>query len=165
MKTNFLEYYNKRKNIDSLFESIVLEAKNNQDLYDLLDEAGFWGNLVNAGKQMFQGVQQGAQAAWSQMTGPATQFGNAIGALEKAANQLANDPNWSKSTTTGGGKYPAMNLVQWLKDTVQELKGQQSQLANKQMPANIPTQSAQPNIDPSTGKPFQVSPDGTGKNV
>ena len=50
MNTNFSEYYNKRIQIDSLFESVILEAQANPELYELLDEAGFWGNLVNAGK-------------------------------------------------------------------------------------------------------------------
>lgn len=147
MKTNFSAYYEKRQKFENLIESVVLEAQNNSELLKALEEAGFWGNLVNAGKQMWQGVKQGAQAAYSQMTGPATQYANAVSALEKAFAQLQKDPNWSQSATTGSASIKSMPLVNWLKETIQELKNQQSQFANKQMPENIPTQSTQP--DPS----------------
>lgn len=159
MKTNFIEYYNKREKLNSIFESVILEAQNNPEFLKVLEEAGFWGNLVNAGKQMWQGVRQGAQAAYSQMTGPATQFSNSISALEKAFAQIQKDPNWSKSTTTGSPSIKAMPLSRWLQEIIQELKNQQSQFANKQMPGNIPTQSAQPMTDPSTGKPVDYDPD------
>ena len=146
MNTNFCEYYNKRQRFDSLFESVVLEAKSNQDFYELLDEAGFWRNLANAGGQMWQGVKSGFQGAYSQMTGPATQFANAIGALEKAAAQLEKDPNWRNSTTTGSASIKAMPLLNWMKETIQELKNQQPQLQNKQV-AGIQTQATQPQAD------------------
>lgn len=144
MKTNFVEYYNKREQINSLIESVVIEAQNNPEFLKVLEEAGFWSNLANAGKQVWQGLKQTGQAAWSQMTGPATQYGNAIAAIKKATQQLEQDPNWKNSTTTGAsGKFPAMNLIDWLKSITIELESQQGQLANKQM-SGAQTQAAQP---------------------
>ncbi len=156
MRTNFSAYYEKRQKFENLIESIVLEAQNNPELLKVLEEAGFWGNLVNAGKQMWQGVKQGAQAAYSQMTGPATQYANAVSALEKAFAQIQKDPNWSQSATTGSSSIKSMPLANWLKETIQELKNQQTQFANKQMPGNIQTQASQPSpgatFDPSATK-------------
>lgn len=143
MKTNFSEYYSKRQRFDVIIESVVLEAKNNSEFSKILDEAGFWGNLVNAGKEMWKGVTSGVKGAYSQMTGPATQYSNAISALEKAFAQIQKDPNWNQSATTGSPSIKSMPLVNWLKETIQELKNQQSQFANKQV-AGIQTQAAQP---------------------
>jgi hypothetical protein len=143
MKYEFSEYYTKRQKFDSVIESIVLEAKNNPDLLEVLEEAGFWGNMVNAGKEMWKGLKGGAQAAYSQMTGPATQFQNSIAALEKALVQIQKDPNWSQSATTGSSSIKSMPLLNWLKETIQELKNQQPQFANKQM-AQPQTAAAQP---------------------
>ena len=160
MKTNFSEYYKKRQNIDSLLESVIIESKHNPDLYSILDEAGFFNNLAQAGSQMWKSVKDGATAAWSQMTGPATQYSNAIAALQKALGQLEKDPNWSRSATTGSPSIKSMPLLNWLKETIQELKNQQPQLANKQV-AGIQTQSAQPQagatFDPAATK-FPPSP-------
>lgn len=144
MKYNFIEYYEKRQKVDVIFESIIEEANNNPEFLEVLEEAGFWGNLVNAGKQMLQGVKQGAQAAYSQMTGPATQFQNSISSLQKALVQIEKDPNWSKSATTGSPTMKAMPLAGWLRETIKELENQQSQFANKQMPGNVQTQAASP---------------------
>jgi hypothetical protein len=143
MKYEFCEYYNKRQKLDNIIESIVLEANNNPEFLEILQEAGFFGNLMNAGKQMWQGIKGGAQAAYSQMTGPATQFQNSISALEKALAQIQKDPNWSKSATTGSPSIKSMPLMNWLQETIQELKNQQGQFANKQM-APPQTTAAQP---------------------
>lgn len=143
MKTNFSEYYNKRQKFEDIIESVVLEAKNNPEFLKVLDEAGFWGNLGNAASQLWKGVSQGAQAAYSQMTGPKAQYGNAIAAIEKATQQLEKDPNWRQSTTTGAsGKFPAMNLIDWLKSVAVELKSQQSQFANKEISKTMTSPSA-----------------------
>ena len=109
-------------------------------------------------------MKSGFQGAVSQMTGPATQYGNAIAAIKKATEQLEKDPNWRNSTTTGAsGKFPAMNLIDWLKSITIELESQKGQLANKQV-TGVQTQAAQPMIDPATGKPVPTSPTGTPKS-
>jgi len=151
VKYAFCEYAERRQRVDHIFESIVLEAKGNEDLMRLLDEAGFWQgvansgvgkfatNLYQAGKQLVQGIGTGAKTgagvAWSQMTGPATQLDHALTALNKALAAIQKDPQWSQSTTTGAsGKLPSMPLVAWLTDTIQELSSQKSQFANKSAP-------------------------------
>lgn len=155
MKYAFVEYVERREKVNSIFESIVHEAQSNPDFEKLLQEAGFLGNLWNAGKKFVQGawsgggIKTGAQAAWSQMTGPKTQLQNAISSLNKALEAIKKDPNWSNSQTTGQvGKFPAMPLVNWLSDTIQELKNQESQFGNKELPtaaaAAAQTQTAQP---------------------
>lgn len=170
----FSEYAGRRKKLDSVLESVVYEAQANPELAKILQEAGFWGqlgsNIYQAGKQFLQGawnqggIKSGFDAARSTLTGPATQIGYAISTLEKAKSAIEKDPNWSKSQTTGQpGKYPSMPLVQWLADTIQELKGQQGQFSNKQLPtkdaAAAQTQAAQP--APGT----TPAPADTGKSV
>jgi hypothetical protein len=155
MKTDFIEYYNKRNKIDSILESVNFEAQNNPELLEVLEEAGFFKNLWNAGKELFKGAKSGVVAAHSQMTGPATQFGNSVAALEKALVQIQKDPNWSQSATTGSSSIKSMPLVKWLQETIQELKNQQPQFANKQA-SGVQTQSAQPapgaTFDPTATK-------------
>lgn len=154
MKTKFSEYYEKRNYINSLLESVVLEAQNNPELNEVLTEAGFWNNLVNAGKEVWKGVTNTGAAVVNQFTGPASQYTNAISALQKAAAQLEKDPNWSKSTTTGAsGKFPAMNLIDWLKSVIMELQSQQPQFANKQQSTNM-TSTA----NPAPGVPVSNNP-------
>lgn len=143
MKTSFVEYLERKEKINDILASVVIEAENNPELLQVLQEAGFLNNLWNAGKQMFQGVKQGAQAAYSQITGPSTQYSNALSALQKAYAQIQKDPNWSQSQTTGSSSIKSMPLLKWLEETIQELKNQATQFANKQMPGNIPTQAAQ----------------------
>lgn len=144
MKTNFSEYYGKRQKLDSIIESIVLEAKNNPELFEILKEAGFWGNLVNAGSQLWQGVRDGATAAYSQMTGPKTQFTNAMSSLKKALSQIQNDPQWQNSMTTGDPTkgYKSIPLTNWIQDTIKELENQHGQTANKQV-GGVQTTAAQ----------------------
>lgn len=155
MKYAFLEYVEKREKINSIFESIIHEAQSNPAFDELLQEAGFLGNLYQAGKKFLQGawsgggIKTGATAAWSQMTGPRTQLQNAISSLGKALEAIKKDPNWSKSQTTGqAGKFPSMPLVNWLSDTIQELKNQETQFGNKELPtaaaAAAQTQAAEP---------------------
>lgn len=143
MKTSFVEYIERRDQLQNLFDSIVFEAKNNEDLNEILQEAGFFGNLWNAGKQFVQGVKQGGQAAYSQMTGPNVQVNTAMTALKKALAQIQQDPNWNQSKTTGSSTLPSMPLVNWLTETIKELESQAQQFQNKQMPGNIPTTAAQ----------------------
>jgi hypothetical protein len=170
----FSEYAGRRERLDSVLESVIHEAHANPDFAKILEEAGFWGqlgsNLYQAGKNFLQGawnqggIQTGAKAAWSQLTGPATQINYAISALQKAHKAIKDDPNWSKSSTTGEpGKYASMNLVQWLADTIKELDNQKNQFSNKQLPttaaAGAQTQAAQP--APGT----TPAPEGTVKSV
>lgn len=158
MKTNFSEYYNKREKINYLIESVVLEAHNNPEFLKVLEEAGFWGNLVDAGKKFFQGawnqggVQSGAKAAWSQMTGPKTQLANAMASLNKALAGLQNDPQWQNSMTTGDPSkgYKSIPLVNWLQDTIKELENQQSQFANRELASKT---AAAPVSNPSQPAP------------
>jgi hypothetical protein len=173
MKYTFCEYAEKRKNLDNIFESIVIEAHNNEDLMRLLQEAGFWSGVANSGVGKFaqnlwnagssfikgtaRGVQTGADTAWSQMTGPATQLDYAISALNKALKAIENEPNWKNSQTTGqAGSLPSMSLVTWLKETIQELQNQKPQFSNKSLPdkaaASAQTQAAQPapGVSPGT---------------
>lgn len=146
MSYTFVEYVERRNKIDTILESVAYEAESNPELMRLLEKNGFWsqlgGNLYQAGKKFIHGawnqggIATGAQAAWSQMTGPATQVGYAVAALEKALNAIKKDPNWQQSQTTGQeGKYASMPLVNWLADTIQELKNQSSQFANKELPS------------------------------
>jgi hypothetical protein len=155
MKTSFVEYLEKREKINDILASVMIEAENNPELLQVLQEAGFLNNLWNAGKELFKGAKTGAVAAYSQMTGPATQFGNSIAALEKALTQIQKDPNWNNSATTGSASIKSMPLVKWLQETIQELKNQQPQFANKQN-AGIQTQAAQPapgaTFDPTATK-------------
>lgn len=174
----FLEYVEQRQKLEEIFESIIVEAEANPAFNELLIQEGFWGNLGNAIKTGWQGmwsgggIKPGAQAAWSAMTGPATQLGNAVASLNKALAAIQKDPNWSKSMTTGGTspsgtKYPAMELHQWLKDTIQELTNQQKQFQNKQLPGtgmSAVSTAASPAVDPATGKPYPAAPPGTPKS-
>lgn len=165
MKYTFVEYAERRERVDFLIESVNAEARANPELERILAEAGFWGNLVQAGKKFVQGawnqggIAAGAQAAWSQMTGPETQVGYAITALQKTLKALENDPNWKNSMTTGeSGRLPAMNLVVWLKDTIKELESQKPQFKNKELQnknvAGPQTTAAQP----ATGVPAGNAP-------
>lgn len=163
MKYTFCEYAEKRQKLDNIFESIVIEAEGNEQLMHVLSEAGFWdsgvgkfaNNLWQAGTKLVKGawnqggIQSGAKAAWSQMTGPATQMDYAITALNKALKAIENDANWRNSQTTGqNGRLPSMPLVNWLRETIQELESQKPQFGNKELPdkaaAAPQTTAAQP---------------------
>jgi hypothetical protein len=167
MKTNFIEYYNKREHVNFLLESVVLEAQNNPEFLKVLEEAGFWSNLVDAGKKFVQGawnqggIQSGAKAAWSQMTGPKTQLANAMASLNKALAGLQQDPQWKDSMTTGDPAkgYKSIPLVNWLQDTIKELDNQQKQFANKELPS---TAAAAPVSVPSQPDPGATT-DPTGR--
>jgi len=166
----FLEYI-EIKNFESTcawhFGQVINEAENNPEFNKILTQEGFWSTLGNVGKAIGQfgkglwnggGIVPGSQAAWSQMTGPATQYKTALEALTKAQAAISKDPNWSKSTTTGSATLPAMPLVSWLKDTIQELNSQITQFQNKQLQgkqrAHTNTASPVPTVDPTTGAPF-----------
>ena len=149
----FIDYVEQQK-LDTMFENafrqLAIEAEHNSQLNDLLLEQGWGGMVRNAGQAIKQfgqtawsGLKAGAQGAYSQMTGPLAQYQNAIGALQKAWQQISKDPNWSKSMTTGGGGLPAMNLATWLQQTIAELQSQLTQVQNKQVnPATTQTNVA-----------------------
>lgn len=152
----FLEYVI-IKDFDRIIQEVNTEAENNPTLNAILLQEGFWSNLGNAAKNFAQGawsgggIKTGAQAAWSQMTGPETQYKTAMGALQKALTAIQKDPNWSKSTTTGSATLPAMNLAQWLTEIIKELDSQTKQFANKKVQTN--QSSVTTAAQPSTGVP------------
>lgn len=120
-------------------------------------EEGVLGNLWQGAKQMWQGVKQGAQAGYSQVTGPKAQYGKALDALKAALKQIGSDPAWKDSTTTGvAGGVKAMPMVRWLDQTIKELESQSTQVQNKQISGTM-TQTAQPapgaDMDPDGMKP------------
>jgi hypothetical protein len=152
------------KEFDRIIHEINMVAENNPDFNSLLLQEGWFGNAAKAIGQFARGawsgggIKAGSQAAWSTMTGPATQYQNALNALNKALGQIQKDPNWSKSTTTGSATLPAMNLSQWLQETIKELQNQITQfnnkdLANKNINAQGTTATAQQQIG-ADGKPF-----------
>jgi len=143
MKTSFVEYVERKEKINDILASVVIEAENNPELLEVLQEAGFLNNLWNAGKEIWKGVKNTGTAAMSQFTGPASQYANALSALQKAYDQIKKDPNWSQSQTTGSSSIKSMPLLKWLEETIQELKNQSTQFSNKQMPGTLPTQAAQ----------------------
>lgn len=172
----FCEFVEQRDKVSNIFESIVFEAKQNEELYKILAEAGFWGgvgNALNAGWNAITGagrdIGQRAVGAWSQVTGPLTQYGNAIASLKKASQQIANDETLKQSTTTGTANFPAKLLTQWLPELIAELESQQGQIKNKSVTpaqASYGAPSQPGTFTNNAGQPFQqqVSTNPQGRN-
>ena len=119
----FLEYVS-FKNFEQIIQEVNIEAENNSKLNQILIDEGFWGNVGQGIKNFAQGawggVKTGAQVGWSQMTGPATQFQNALNALTKAIQAISSNDQWKQSKTSDGKGL----LIQWLQAQVAELQTQ-----------------------------------------
>lgn len=110
-------------------------ASDMPDLYEVLAEAGFWNRmwsgLKDAGSALWGGAKAAAGDVANAWSGPQAQFQKAVGALQKLAQQVQQIA--PDAVTTGQpGKYPQMNLQQWLMDTIQELQNQAQQLPQRQ---------------------------------
>jgi hypothetical protein len=133
----FLEYVAVKK-CDNVLQEVCTEVENNPILQKALIREGVWDTIKNAGQAVEQfaqgawsggGIKAGGQAAWSQMTGPATQFQAALTALTKARDAIDKNPEWKQSKTFSG-KSP---LLVWLNSVLGELQQQQKQFQNLQL--------------------------------
>ena len=120
-------------------------------------EEGVLGNLWQGAKQMWQGVKAGATGAYDAVAGPKANYQAAMNSLETARKQMGKEAAWKDSTTTGvAGGPPAMNLLNWMDQTIFELKSQIEQIGTKQVAGNTKT-AAQPapgaDFDPTGMKP------------
>jgi hypothetical protein len=151
MKTNFIEYYNKRQNIDSLFESVVLEAQNNPELYKLLDEAGFWSNLGSAVKQFGQNVWSGGgiKGGWTQakdtVTGPKAKYDSAVASLQQLVKTLQSDERTRNMMTSDN----RTDVGTFINGVIKQLQQQ------KEM---IPVMTPQATTQPTPQQPGRAAP-------
>lgn len=105
-------------------------------------EEGVLGNLWQGAKQMWGGLKAGATGAYDAIAGPKANYEAAVKLFQKAKEQMAKEPAWQNSTTTGAPGGPdAMPLFKWMDQTIVELQKQIEQIGTKQVAGNTKTAS------------------------